>query len=86
MSNANKDDNNVPTLIAPLKSNPTLIKRILGESGKMRIIESSITTTFPTNAPKDDNDVSCLVITSEADGTPMVAASDSNGKLLVIII
>lgn len=85
--NAQKDDNNVNTLIAALNTDGDTIIRVLADPTTHVLSVSNGTngTDFgPANALKDDNNVSTLIATSSADGiTPVVVYADSDGKLLI---
>lgn len=87
MSNANKDENSVSTLlgvldtdgatIVPVKANPT--------SHRLKVSDgTSGSDNGPANALKDGNNVSSLIAVSSVDEkTPVVVYADADGKLLV---
>ena len=86
MSNAPRDENNVPTLLATLNTNGKTIVTVKASptSHGLCISDGTAGTNLgPTNAPKDDNFVSALVATSTDGKTPIVVYGDSNGRLLI---
>lgn len=87
MENANRDQNNVPTLIAVSSADGTTIDRVEVNpaSHSLRISDGVTGTDFGTvNAKRDENSVRCLMGVSSVDGvTPVAVYTDGNGYLLV---
>jgi hypothetical protein len=87
MTNAQRDDNNVPTMIAvlntdgetivPIRSNP--VTRGLKVDDDITGVDNG-----PDRALRDENFVPTLMATSDADGvTPVAVYTDSSGNLLI---
>lgn len=87
MSNAKRDQNNIPTLLGtldtdgkttiPLVAEPTLHAIFINNG-------ASGTDYGPQNAPRDENSIPVLMAVSSVDGvTPVVVYASSNGYLLV---
>lgn len=88
MTNAKRDDNNVPTLLATLDSdgNTTVRVKVNVSSSNAMSIDDNTTGSDngPDIAPRDENFVPALMAVSSVDGvTPVVVYADSNGKLLI---
>lgn len=87
MSTAERDENNVPTLLGGLSTDgvtPTIVKANSSNHGL--IIDDNTTGSDhgPVNAPRDSNFVPALMAVSSVDGvTPVVVYADSSGALLV---
>ncbi len=87
MTNASRDNNNVPTLIGVDSTNGTTIYRVTAvpSTHGLNISDGTTGTDFGTNtASKDDNSVSTLLAVSSADGTTPVElyVDSSTGSLL----
>ncbi len=87
MSNASRDENNVPTLLGGLSTNgitPTRVK-VNASTHALKVSDDTTGTDFgPSIAPRDENSVPVLLAVSEVDGeTPVVVYADLNGNLLV---
>ena len=86
MANANKDENNVSTLIAsgidgvtivPVMADPTTHRLVVRDG-------TSGSDNGPTNALKDGNNVSSLLAVSSVDGKTIVPVyADAEGHLLI---
>jgi len=87
MSNAERDQNSVTTLIAGLNTNGQTIIRVKANPTNNSLKGSMASTGSdhgPTNALRDENNVPTLMAVSSADGvTPVVVYADSNGNLLI---
>lgn len=89
MSNAYRDENNVPTLIATLDSDGQTIIRVKANSVNHGLKVDDNTTGSDNgnngnNANKDQNNVPVLIAVSSVDGfTPVEVYADSNGMLLI---
>lgn len=87
MSNANRDQNNVPTLIAVSSADGVTIDRVLvaPTNHGLQISDDITGTDYGTpNAKRDENSVPCLMGVSSDDGvTPVAVYTDGSGKLLV---
>ncbi len=87
MTNAYRDENSVPTLIAALNTNGTTVVRVKANPTNHGLEISDGTTGTnhgPTNALRDENSVPVLMATSSADGkTPVAVYADSSGNLLI---
>lgn len=87
MSNAYRDENSVPTIIAASNLDGLTPIRIKIESLTHRLKTSDGTTgsDFGTvNDRRDENSVVCLMAVSSSDGmTPTTVYADSSGNLLI---
>lgn len=90
MTNAYKDQNNVPTLIAASKNDGTTIVRIQANATNHGLIVDDASTGSDNgnndgNAARDENFVPVLIAVSSADGvTPVEVYGDPvTGALLV---
>lgn len=88
MTNASRDENNVPTLTAVLDSDGTTITRLeVNPTGNVLSVDDH--QTGSDNGPagralRDENFVTTLIGVSNVDGiTPVAVYTDSNGKLLI---
>lgn len=84
--NANKDDNDVSTLLGVLKTDGTSTVRVKGNptNGSLKIsLNGGGSNTVAPIAQKDDNNVSSLLVVSSVDGTPIAVATDSSGNILM---
>ena len=88
MTNAARDENNIPTLTAVLESDGATIKRVIvNPSGNVLSVEDN--TTGSDNGPgdralRDENYVTTLIGVSSVDGvTPVAVYADADGKLLI---
>lgn len=85
MTNALRDQNNTPTLIAASSDDGQTIIRIkVNASNRLNTSDGNTGTDHGTkNAKIDENNVHCLMAVSSIDGkTPVAVYSDSNGNLL----
>ena len=89
MSNAARDENNVPTLTAVLDSDGETVVRVevVDVSGDKTLAVDNDTTgsdNGPDRALRDENFVPVLIGVSSADGvTPVPVYADSSGQLLI---
>lgn len=87
MANAERDENNVPTLLGALESDGDTLVRICVQPSVHALCVSDGTTGTnhgPAAAPRDENYIPALIAVSSADGvTPVVVYATSDGKLLV---
>ncbi len=87
MSNASRDQNNVPTMIATLNSDGTTIGRIKVDPSThaLKVSDASTGTDHgTTNAKIDENGVRCMAGVSSVDGTTFTPIyTDSDGNLLI---
>ena len=85
MSNASRDDNFVPSIIAILESDGlTIIPLVATPAGYLIVSNGTTGTAYSAPARKDENNVSTLLAVSETDGiTPIPLQSNSSGRLLV---
>lgn len=88
MTNAYRDENNVPTKTALSNADGTTILRVKVDPTTHGLNVSDGTTgsvTTAVNAPRDENSVPVMMAVSSVDGvTPIALVIDSvNGKLLV---
>ena len=87
MANANRDTNNVPTILAVLNSDGASIQKIkLNTSTNGVSVDDNTTGSDlgPSNALRDENFVTTLMAVSSVDGvTPVALYADSAGKLLI---
>lgn len=89
MTNAKRDENNVPTMLGVLNTDGTTIIPIkIGIDAGDNVVKVDDNTTGsdlgPTRALRDENYVTTLIGVSSADGvTPVAVYADANGKLLI---
>ena len=85
MSNASRDDNFVPSIIAILESDGlTIIPLVATPAGYLIVSNGTTGTAYSAPSRKDENNVSTLLAVSETDGTtPIPLQSNSSGRLLV---
>lgn len=87
MAQASRDDNNIPTLIAPLDSDGVTIVRVKCNpiTHGLSVADGTTGTDFSGDtAIRDENFVPVLLAVSEVDGvTPVPVYVDVNGNLLV---
>lgn len=87
MTNAARDENYVPTIIAALETNGKTIVRIEATPNTHLLAYEDGTTGTdhgPVNDLRDENSVHCWMAVSSSDGkTPVVLYSTSLGKLLM---
>ena len=88
MTNASRDDNNVPTLLGGLETDGTTLVPIqvnVSNSNSLSIDNGATGSDYgPTNAPRDENFIPALMAVSSADGvTPVVVYATASGNLLV---
>ena len=86
MSNASRDNNNVPTLLAVLDTNGATLVPVEVVSNTLSV---ELGTTGVDNGPsdralRDENSVTTLIGVSSVDGvTPVAVYADSEGRLLI---
>ena len=83
---AQRDENNITTLIGALETDGETIVPIQAEVTGFLLVDDSTTGTDHggTVAPRDANYVPVLIAVSSVDGvTPVVIYADATGKLLV---
>lgn len=87
MANAERDENNVPTLLAGLNTDGVSLVRVKANPTNHALEINDDTTGSdhgPEDAPRDENFVPALMAVSSVDGvTPVVVYADSSGNLLV---
>ena len=87
MTNAYRDENSVPTIIAGLNTDGSTITRIKANSATHGLKVNDGTTGSdhgPVNDLRDENSVHALMAVSSSDGqTPVVLYADSSGNLLI---
>ena len=90
MSNAKRDENNVPTLIGVLNSDgETIVPVQVRNNGVEEVLKVNNDVGGSDNGPsdralRDENFVTTLIGVSSADGvTPVAVYADSDGKLLI---
>lgn len=87
MANAERDGNNVPTLLAALESDGQTLVRVCVDTPTHALCVSDGTTGSdfgPADAPRDENFVPALLAVSSVDGvTPVVVYATADGKLLI---
>ena len=87
MTNAQRDENNVPTMIAVLDTDGVTIGNIKVNPAnhRMKISDDTTGTDYGRDvAHRDENNVPVLMGVSSADGvTPVEIYRDSNGFLLI---
>ena len=87
MSNAKRDENNVPTLTCVLDTDGETIVNVEVDP-TTHVLRVSDDTTGSDNGPnralRDENFVTTLIGVSSADGvTPVAVYADSDGRLLL---
>ena len=88
MTNAKRDDNNVPTMIGVLNTDGETVTPVV-VNGTNHTLGVEDNTTGSDNGPgdralRDENFVTTLIGVSDVDGvTPVVVYTDSDGKLLI---
>lgn len=87
MTNAYRDENNVPTLIAALNTDGLTIKRVCANATTHKLcVSDGVTGTDHgrSNAVRDENNVPVLLAVRSDDGvTPIEVYADSSGNLLI---
>lgn len=86
MSNAARDENNVPTLIAVQPDGTTIVRVKADPTNHSLSIEDDTTGSDngPDRALRDENFVTTLIGVSSADGvTPVAVYANSSGQLLI---
>lgn len=87
MANAQRDQNNVPTLLAGLSTDGVTPTRVAVNpvNHGMKVDEGSSGSDFgPSIAPRDQNSVPVAMGVSSVDGvTPVVIYADASGHLLI---
>ena len=87
MSNAERDDNNVPAIIAVLNTDGTTVAPVeINPATHGLSVDNASTGTDqgPARALRDENFVPTMLAVSDVDGvTPVSLYVDSSGKLLI---
>lgn len=86
MTNAQRDENHVPTVIAPLDSDGTTVVRlkINPTNHGLKIDDASTGSDNGGNSLRDENHVPVLMGVSSADGvTPTAIYVNSDGEILI---
>ena len=87
MTNAARDENNVPTLIAVLDSDGETVTRVeVNPTGNVLSVNNAETGSDlgPNRALRDENFATTIIGVSDVDGvTPVAVYADSDGKLLI---
>jgi len=85
MTNAKRDENHVPTAIASLNDNASIVRVQVNASNNSLKVDNNTTGSDAGNDILiDENHVPILMGVSSADGeTPIAIYADSNGKLLI---
>lgn len=87
MTNAERDDNNVPAIIAVLNTDGTTVTPVeINPTTHGLSVDnaSSGTDQGPERALRDENFVTTMLAVSDSDGvTPVSLYVDSNGRLLI---
>lgn len=88
MTNAIRDNNNIPALLGVLNTNGTTLVRVQANPSTHTLIVDNASTGSdfgPTGrALRDENNVTTMCATSEIDGvTPVPIYVTSDGKLLM---
>ena len=86
MTNASRDENNVPTLLGVLNSDGQTTIRVQANSNHRLEVSDGTTGSDngPVNAERDENSVPTLMAVSSVDGvTPVAVYADSSGHLLI---
>ena len=85
MSNAKRDENNVPTLICSQTDGATIVRiKVNPANNGLKISDGTTgSDNGPVNALRDENSVHVLMAVSSVDGvTPVAVYADSNGNIL----
>lgn len=87
MTNAYRDENGVPTLIAAKNTDGATIMRLRADSSTHALSVddgTAGTDKGPTNDLRDENGATCLMAVSSSDGqTPVILYTDANNLLLL---
>ncbi len=88
MANAQRDNNNVPTIIGVSSANGTTIYNVQADASThgMAVSDGTLGTDFGnTFASHDDNNVTTLLAVSSSDGTTPVEiyVDSATGSLLI---
>lgn len=88
MTNAQRDQNNIPTLTGVLNTTGASIVRVKANPATNNSLKIDNNTTGSDNGPsralRDENFVPTMLAVSSVDGvTPVVVYASSDGKLLV---
>ena len=87
MANAQRDENNVPTMLGVLNSDGVTVTPVQVNPANHALKVDDNTTGSdlgPSRALRDENFVPTKIVVSSVDGiTPVVLYADSNGKLLI---
>ncbi len=87
MTNAKRDDNNKPAILAVLNTDGTTVAPVeINPTTHGLSVDNNTTGTDqgPERALRDENFVTTMLAVSDVDGvTPVSLYVDSNGKLLI---
>ncbi len=87
MTNAKRDGNNVPTILAVLDSDGETVASVEINPATHGLSVDNASTgsdNGPARALRDENFVTTMIAVSDVDGvTPVALYVDSNGKLLI---
>ncbi len=86
MPNAQRDENHVPTAIAPLDSDGTTVMRIKVNPTNhgLKIDDASTGSDNGGNSLRDENHTPVMMGVSSADGvTPVAIYANSDGEILI---
>lgn len=87
MSNAERDDNNVPSILGVLNTDGETAARVKANPSTHSLAVNNNTTgsdNGPDRALRDENFVPTMLAVSSADGTTLVPLYvDADGKLLI---
>ena len=87
MSNAERDDNNVPSILGVLNTDGETVTRVKANPSTHALAVNNNTTgsdNGPDHALRDENFVPTLLAVSSADGATLIPLYvDSDGKLLI---
>jgi hypothetical protein len=87
MTNAKRDDNNVPTMLGVLNSDGLTVTPVkINPANNALSVDNDVTGSDngPDHALRDENYVTTLMAVSSADGTTLIPLYvDADGKLLI---
>lgn len=88
MTNANRDENNIPTILAILESDGETLVKIEANPANNNSLKVDDNTTGSDNGPsqalRDENFVPTLMAVSSVDGsTPVPIYATLDGKILI---
>lgn len=87
MTNAKRDENNVPTMLGVLNTDGTIVTPVKINPANFALkVDNDVTGSDngPTYALRDENSVPTMLAVSSADGATLVPLYvDADGKLLI---